>query len=126
LLVDSTVRTLVLEVVMLSVTPVISGIAAAYMLLLLPIAIAVGVGLFIVGIIRSRLAAVIVGIAFPVAVGVAGSTMRSNALSNPLAPPNLAASMDPLLSLMPYAVLAAIGVFLFAVLPGLFRAWRSR
>jgi hypothetical protein len=127
LLFDSTVEPPVLEVAMLDpITPIFGGMAGSIVLLLLPIAIALGVGLLIVGVIRGRLGLGIGGIAFPVAVAVVGFAMRSSALSNPQAPPNIAVSMEPVLSLMPYAVLAAVGVFLFAVLPGLFRVWKSR
>jgi hypothetical protein len=108
------------------IVPIFAGMASSYILLLLPVSIALGVWLIVAGVVRGRPGAVFGGIAFPVAVGVVGSTMRSSALSNPLAPPNIAVSMDPVLSLMPYAVLAAVAVFLFTVLPGLFRAWRSR
>ena len=108
-----------------ALTPTLTGMIGSYVLVfLLPIVVVVGVGLLVLGLMKSKPAWVIGGLAFPLAVLGASVFLRAAATSHHLAPPTLEPSMNSLNSFLPYSIGIACLIFLFTALPAIVRTAR--
>lgn len=104
---------------------VMSAMAGSYVLVwLLPMAGVLGVGLVIVGLMRSKPAWMFGGVAFPIAVLILGATLQSSGLANDSAPATLRASVATAASMLPLSLGMAGLLFLLAVLPAILRVAR--
>lgn len=111
---------------MLDLSSIFGAMGGTLLLALLPMVIAVGIGLVWVGLLRGRYGIALMGIVFPIAVAVAGFTMRQSSLNSVDAASTLPLGMETLEVLLPYGFWAGVGVFLIAVLPACLKVTFSR
>jgi hypothetical protein len=106
-------------------TSSLGAMVATYVLVFLfPTVCAVGFGLVIIGFMRVKPSAILVGIAFPGAVLVFALVTRANALASASAPPTLGKSMDAITAFLPLSLAIAGLIFLVRMLPSIVRAAR--
>lgn len=91
---------------------------------LLPMACVLGVGLVIVGLMRSKPAWILGGVAFPIAVLILGGSLQGSGLANESAPATLGASVAAVASMLPFSLGVAVLIFLMTVLPAIVRVAR--
>lgn len=96
---------------------IFGAMAGSLLLFLLPMAVAAGIGLVWIGLVRKRYGLALMGIIFPAAVAVAGIAMRETALNSADAASTLPLGLAPYEIFLPYGVWFGIGVFFLAVLP---------
>ena len=92
------------------------------MLMALPTAVAIGIGLVVVGLIRGRFGVVFGAVAIPLAIGVIGGSFTTAALAKSGNSAGVVSEVSTISAGMPLAVIFAIFVFLLFVLPGVVRA----
>jgi hypothetical protein len=104
---------------------VMTAMVGTYLLVwLLPMAGVVGVGLVILGLMRSKPTWTIGGVAIPIAVLILGATLQGSGLANDSAPVTLRASVATAASMLPLSLGMAGLLFLMAVLPAIVRVAR--
>ena len=108
-----------------SFLPVMSAMAGTYVLVwLLPMACVLGIGLVIVGLMRSKSVWMLGGVAFPIAVLILGASLQGSGLANESAPVTLGASVAAVASMLPFSLGVAALIFLMTVLPAIVRVAR--
>ncbi|MEO7147808.1 MAG: hypothetical protein ABIW81_03000 [Terrimesophilobacter sp.] len=91
--------------------------AGTLILFLLPTVVGLGIGLIWIGLLKKRFGLVLGGVAFPVAVGIVGLTLRTMPIHSADTASALSTGMAPLDALSPYGFWLGLAVFLIAVLP---------
>ena len=96
------------------------ALAGQLILVVMPFVLVVSIGLIAVGLIKRRVIAVIVGVAFPVLAAIVGNVMVFSAAASS----NDVLNSSGIILLMPYTVGFAVVVFFGVVLPSTVRAAR--
>lgn len=107
--------------------PMISGsVGMMILIFMLPIVGALSIGLIYVGLLRRRWGLICIGVAFPLVTFVVGSVFRDTAINAPGMPENYEATLEPLVSMLPVALLIAAAIFVVGVLPTMVRVTLKR
>ncbi len=109
-----------------SLTLSLQGSAGMMLLVfILPLVIALGLGLLIVGLMRRRYGVAASGVLMPLAVFGVGIFMRNAALGAADAPEGLEASLDVMATFLPISLMIAGAFALIGVLPVIIKAARA-
>lgn len=106
---------------MFDITPMLTAGSGSLLLFVLPMVIAIGVGLVWVGLVKRRYLVAILGVALPVATGMIGSSMSQAAISHPELSSGNQAILTNVESMQPIAWMLGAALFLIAILPACLR-----